>query len=71
MPMPKRKPNYNGSRTMQELLAAVCEYYGDPVDDRKQEDHTLVPVTVNESCTECKQNMNKRDRHRIKYILTL
>jgi len=38
MPMPKRKPNYNGSRTMQELLAAVCEYYGDPVDDRKQED---------------------------------
>lgn len=38
MPMPKRKPNYNGSRTMQELLTAVCEFYGDPVDDRKQED---------------------------------
>ena len=38
MPMPKRKPNYNGSRTMQELLTAVCEFYGDPVDDRKDED---------------------------------
>ena len=38
MPMPKRKPNYNGSHTMQELLTAVCEYYGDPVDDRKEED---------------------------------
>lgn len=38
MPMPKRKPNYNGSRTMQELLTAVCEFYGDLVDDRKDED---------------------------------
>ena len=38
MPMPKRKPNYNGATTMQELLTAVCEYYGDPVDDRKEED---------------------------------
>jgi hypothetical protein len=38
MPMPKRKPNYNGTTTMQELLTAVCEYYGDPVDDRKEED---------------------------------
>ena len=37
MPMPKRKPNYNGTTTMQELLTAVCEYYGDPVDDRKEE----------------------------------
>ena len=38
MPMPKRKPNYNGSTTMQELLTAVCDYYGDPVDDRQSED---------------------------------
>ena len=38
MPMPKRKPNYNPTSTMQELLTAVCEYYGDPVDDRKEED---------------------------------
>lgn len=38
MPMSKRKPNYNGSRTMQELLTAVCEFYGDLVDDRKDED---------------------------------
>lgn len=38
MPMPKRKPNYNGPRTMQELLNAVCDFYGDPVDDRQPED---------------------------------
>jgi hypothetical protein len=38
MPMPKRKPNYNGSHTMQELLTAVCDFYGDPVDDRQSED---------------------------------
>ena len=37
MPMPKRKPNYNPTSTMQELLNAVCDYYGDPVDDRKSE----------------------------------
>ena len=38
MPAHKRKPNYNGATTMQELLTAVCEYYGDLVDDRKEED---------------------------------
>ena len=38
MPMPKRKPNFNPTSTMQELLTAVCEFYGDPVDDRKEED---------------------------------
>ena len=38
MPAHKRKPNYNGATTMQELLTAVCDYYGDPVDDRKSED---------------------------------
>ncbi len=38
MPAHKRKPNYNGATTMQELLTAVCDYYGDPVDDRKEED---------------------------------
>ena len=38
MPMPKRKPNYNPTFTMQELLTAVCEFYGDPVDDRYSED---------------------------------
>ena len=38
MPAHKRKPNYNGATTMQELLTAVCNYYGDPVDDRKEED---------------------------------
>ena len=37
MPMPKRKPNYNPASTMQELLTAVCDYYGDPVDDREPE----------------------------------
>lgn len=38
MPAHKRKPNYNVSRTMQELLTAVCEFYGNPVGDRKDED---------------------------------
>lgn len=38
MPMPKRKPNYSSTTTMQELLDAVCAFYGDPVDDRKEED---------------------------------
>ena len=38
MPAHKRKPNYNGAITMQELLDVVCDYYGDPVDDRKEED---------------------------------
>ncbi len=38
MPMPKRKSNYNGSITMQELLTAVCDFYGEPVDDRELED---------------------------------
>lgn len=37
MPMPKRKPNYNPVSIMQELLTAVCDYYGEPVDDRKEE----------------------------------
>lgn len=41
MPMPKRKPNYNGTTTMQELLTAVCDYYGDPVDDRKGKIQTI------------------------------
>ena len=44
MPMPKRKPNYNGTTTMQELLTAVCEYYGDLVDDRKEEDQDHVSL---------------------------
>ena len=38
MPAHKRKPNYNAATTMQELLDVVCDYYGDPVDDRKEED---------------------------------
>ena len=38
MPAHKRKPNYNGATTMQELLIVVCDYYGDPVDDWKEED---------------------------------
>ena len=38
MPAHKRKPNYNGTTTMQELLTAVCEFYGEPVDDRKEDD---------------------------------
>ena len=38
MPAHKRKPNYNGATTMQELLDVVCDYFGDPVDDRKSED---------------------------------
>ena len=38
MPAHKRKPNYNGATTMQELLTAVCDYYGDHVDDRETED---------------------------------
>lgn len=36
MPMPKRKPGYNADATMQEPLTAVCDFYGDPVDDRKE-----------------------------------
>lgn len=32
----KRKPDYDGKRTMEELMAAVCEYYGTAVDDRKE-----------------------------------
>ena len=38
MPAHKRKPNYNANSTMQELLNAVCDYYGDPVDDRLEDD---------------------------------
>jgi hypothetical protein len=38
MPAHKRKPNYNGATTMQELLTAVCEFFGEPVDDRESED---------------------------------
>lgn len=34
----KRKPDYNGTTTMQALLTAVCACYGEPVDDRKEED---------------------------------
>ena len=34
----KRKPNYNSISIMQELLKAVCDFYGDPVDDRMPED---------------------------------
>jgi hypothetical protein len=44
MPAHKRKPNYNGATTMQELLTAVCDYYGDPVDDRKEEDANHVSL---------------------------
>ncbi len=42
MPIPKRKPNYNPTSTMQELLTAVCDFYGTPTDDRKESspDHT-------------------------------
>ncbi len=36
MPMPKRKPCFNADATMQELLTAVCDFYGNPVDDRKE-----------------------------------
>ena len=32
----KRKPDYNGKRTMEELMAAVCDYYGTAVDDRRE-----------------------------------
>lgn len=38
MPAHKRKPNYNPTSTMQELLTAVCEFFGEPVDDRESED---------------------------------
>ena len=38
MPAHKRKPNNNAATTMQKLMTAVCDYYGDPVDDRKEED---------------------------------
>lgn len=38
MPRPKRKPNYNGTKTMQELLDEICDYFGAPVDDRERKD---------------------------------
>lgn len=38
MPRPKRKSNYNGPKTMQALLDEICEYFGQPVDDRERED---------------------------------
>ena len=44
MPMPKRKPNYNPTSTMQELLTAVCDYYGDSVDDREPEDQDHISL---------------------------
>ena len=47
MPAHKRKPNYNAATTMQELLTAVCDYYGDPVDDRKSEDLDHVSLLRN------------------------
>ena len=37
MPMPKRKPDYDPQSTMQKLLKEVCDFYGDPVDDREKE----------------------------------
>lgn len=38
MPRPKRKPYYNGPKTIQAQLDEVCECFGDPVDDREMED---------------------------------
>ena len=38
MPRPKRKPNYNGTKTMQELLDEICDSFGAPVDDREREE---------------------------------
>ena len=38
MPRPKRKPNYNGPKTMQALLDEICEYFGEQVDDREMKD---------------------------------
>lgn len=38
MPRPKRKPNYNGTKTMLELLDEICDFFGAPVDDREHED---------------------------------
>ena len=43
---------------MQELLTAVCEYYGDLVDDRKAEDsdHLLTVGSVNDMFKEKSQD---------------
>jgi hypothetical protein len=30
VPMQERKPNHDRNITIQELLTAVCEHYGDP-----------------------------------------
>lgn len=38
MSMSKRKPNYDRKKNMEELMAAVCTFYGEAVDDRKQDD---------------------------------
>ncbi len=46
MPMPKRKPAYNPTSTMQELLTAVCDFYGDPVDDRVDDRNEAAPDHV-------------------------
>lgn len=48
MPMPKRKPEYNPGCTMQELMAAVCDFFGSVVDDREPvEDHVSLRDVAN------------------------
>ena len=61
-------------RNFENLIIAVAGtgYVGLSIATLLAQHHSIqVPVTENESCTECKQNMNKRDRLRIKYIMTL
>lgn len=35
MPRPKRKPDYDGEKNMEQLIVAVCDYFGTAVDDRE------------------------------------
>lgn len=40
MPMPKRKPEYNGNKNTENLIASICAFFGSAVDDREPvEDH--------------------------------
>lgn len=49
MPMPKRKPEYNPGGTMQELMTAVCDFFGPAVDGREPlEDHVSLRDVANQ-----------------------
>jgi nucleoside-diphosphate-sugar epimerase len=56
MPVHKRKPDYNAAKNMQELMDAVCAFYGEPYDDRnpKEKDVSIRDVAAKFNITDMK-----------------